>query len=117
MIGRGTTKAEDAQGTPTQSHISPSMIVYEDKTPKQRARRAPDLIGPARYTSIRRQNTQNRARKAPGRASQKEGQPKVTVVQDKKCTMVQKLTPWVFRSRSIKKVNSDEKQITSGGAV
>jgi len=29
--GRGTTKAEDAQGTPTQSHISPSILVYEDK--------------------------------------------------------------------------------------
>jgi len=26
---RGTTRAEDAQGTPTQSHISPSIIVYE----------------------------------------------------------------------------------------
>ena len=30
--GRGTTKAEDAQGTPTHSHISPSILVYEDKT-------------------------------------------------------------------------------------
>ena len=28
--GRGTTRAEDAQGTPTQSHISPSILVYED---------------------------------------------------------------------------------------
>ena len=28
--GRGTTRAEDAQGTPTQSHISPSIQVYED---------------------------------------------------------------------------------------
>ena len=27
---RGTTRAEDAQGTPTQSHISPSILVYED---------------------------------------------------------------------------------------
>jgi len=27
---RGTTRAEDAQGTPAQSHISPSMLVYED---------------------------------------------------------------------------------------
>ena len=31
--GRGTTRAEDAQGTPTQSHISPSILVYEDKLP------------------------------------------------------------------------------------
>jgi len=28
---RGTTRAEDAQGTPTQSHISPSILVYEYK--------------------------------------------------------------------------------------
>ena len=28
--GRGTARAEDAQGTPTQSHISPSIQVYED---------------------------------------------------------------------------------------
>ena len=29
--GRGTTRAEDAQGTPTQSHISPSILVYEEQ--------------------------------------------------------------------------------------
>jgi len=28
--GRGTTRAEDAQGTPFPSHISPSMLVYEE---------------------------------------------------------------------------------------
>ena len=28
--GRGAARAEDAQGTPTQSHISPSILVYED---------------------------------------------------------------------------------------
>jgi len=28
--GRGTTRAEDAQGTPTHSQISPSILVYED---------------------------------------------------------------------------------------
>ena len=28
---RGTTRAEDAQGIPTQSHVSPSILVYEDK--------------------------------------------------------------------------------------
>ena len=27
---RGTTRAEDAQGTPTQSHISLSILVYGD---------------------------------------------------------------------------------------
>ena len=31
LSGRITTRAEDAQGTPTQSHISPSILVYEDK--------------------------------------------------------------------------------------
>ena len=30
--GRGTKRAEDAQGTPGQSHISPSILLYEDKT-------------------------------------------------------------------------------------
>ena len=28
--GSGATRAEDAQGTPTQSHVSPSILVYED---------------------------------------------------------------------------------------
>ena len=28
--GRGATRAEDVQGTPTQSHISPSILVYEE---------------------------------------------------------------------------------------
>ena len=31
LSGRGTTRVEDAQGPPTQSHISPSILVYEDK--------------------------------------------------------------------------------------
>ena len=30
-FGRGTTRAEDAQGTPTRSHISPSLLVYEEQ--------------------------------------------------------------------------------------
>ena len=33
---RGTTRAEDAQGTPTQSHISPSILEYEDKRKSRR---------------------------------------------------------------------------------
>ena len=32
--GRGTARAEDAHGTPTQSHISPSILVYEEKGSK-----------------------------------------------------------------------------------
>ena len=32
FLWEGTTRAEDAQGTPTQSHISPSIQVYEDKS-------------------------------------------------------------------------------------
>ena len=32
VSGRGAARAEDAQGTPTQSHISPSVLVYEAKT-------------------------------------------------------------------------------------
>ena len=30
LSGRGDTRAEDAQGTPTRSHLSPSILVYED---------------------------------------------------------------------------------------
>ena len=30
-MGRGAARAEDVQGTLTQSHISPSILVYEDK--------------------------------------------------------------------------------------
>ena len=30
LSGRGTARAEDAQGTPTQSHISSNILVYED---------------------------------------------------------------------------------------
>jgi hypothetical protein len=35
LPGRGTARAEDAQGTPTQSHTSPSILLYEDKTIKK----------------------------------------------------------------------------------
>ena len=31
-VGRDTTRAEDTQGTLTESHISPSILVYDDKT-------------------------------------------------------------------------------------
>ena len=31
VSGRGTTRAEDAQGTPIQGHMSPNILVYEDK--------------------------------------------------------------------------------------
>ena len=31
LSGRGTTRAEDAQGTPTRSNISPSLGVYKGK--------------------------------------------------------------------------------------
>ena len=30
-VWEGTMRAEDAQGTPTQSRISPSILVYEDE--------------------------------------------------------------------------------------
>ena len=30
MSGRGAARAEDAQGTPTQSRVSPSILAYED---------------------------------------------------------------------------------------
>ena len=33
--GRGAARAGDAQGTPTRSHISPSILVYEDNSEDQ----------------------------------------------------------------------------------
>ena len=41
--GRGTARAEDAQGTPTQSRIPPSILVYEDN----------QVYSNTKYTSIR----------------------------------------------------------------
>ena len=38
--GRGAARAEDAPGTPIQSHISPSILVHEDKVPSN-----PELCG------------------------------------------------------------------------
>ena len=35
---RGTTRAEDALVTPAQSHISPSIPVYEKKSPQDNLR-------------------------------------------------------------------------------
>jgi len=32
LFGRGAARAEDAQVTPTQSDISPSILVYEENT-------------------------------------------------------------------------------------
>ena len=32
LSGRGTTRAENDQETPNQSHISPSILVYEDES-------------------------------------------------------------------------------------
>ena len=54
-IHRGTTRAEDAEGTPTQSHISPSILVYQDNIPEPRP--TPNLVTkktrtPRRKTSL-----------------------------------------------------------------
>jgi len=32
LVGRGAARAENAHGTPTQSHTSPSILVYEEET-------------------------------------------------------------------------------------
>ena len=49
-IGRGAARAEDAEGTPTQSHISPSLPVYEEKCghlwQKRRVGRSSSLATP-----------------------------------------------------------------------
>ena len=44
--GRGATRAEDAPGTPTQSHISPSILVYEENISfPGSAHLGPQLVG------------------------------------------------------------------------
>jgi len=55
LSGRGTTRAEDAQGTPTQSHISPSILVYEDESRRCSRDTYPGSYI-TKYTSIRRLN-------------------------------------------------------------
>ena len=43
--GRGTARAENAQGTPTQSHISPSVLVHEEQPLDRRHARPQDPNG------------------------------------------------------------------------
>ena len=58
VSGRGTARAEDAQETPTQSHVSPSILVYEEKyqsllRPVLRARlRRTRCVGRGREVSL-----------------------------------------------------------------
>ena len=44
LSGRGAASTEDAQGTPTQSHISPSILVYANKghLPEKRLKPRPE---------------------------------------------------------------------------
>ena len=49
LHGRGTTRAEDAQGTPTQSHISRRVLVYEDSMRRQLPSQASRCVQPPRY--------------------------------------------------------------------
>ena len=35
LSGRGTTRAEETHGTPTQSHMSPNFLVFEDEFTSQ----------------------------------------------------------------------------------
>ena len=53
--GKGTLRAEDTPGTPTQSHISPSILVYEDKkapAPREEDARAGEGSALFSYTCI-----------------------------------------------------------------
>ena len=59
-VGRGAARAEDAQGTPTQSHISPSVLVYQENLNPQ----APQ---------VREFDVEASARQATGRDSQMGG--------------------------------------------
>ena len=52
LSGRGAARAEDAEGTLTQSHISPSMLVYEEKSAsKDECGRAHERTNPGEYLS------------------------------------------------------------------
>jgi len=52
--GRETTRAEDAQGTPTQSHISPSILVpgVRGSVRTRRARRLRATRSPAKVAGL-----------------------------------------------------------------
>ena len=50
LSGRGTTRAKDAQGTPTRSHISPIKLVYEDK--KERRTHGPHTLVEGPHTRV-----------------------------------------------------------------
>jgi len=47
LSGKGTKRAENVQGTPTQSHLSSSILVYEDHVIK-----VPSLIAAGAYRGI-----------------------------------------------------------------
>ena len=47
----GTTRAEDAQGTPTQSHLSPSILIGEDKPLHEKRSAASLLLSPHFFAS------------------------------------------------------------------
>jgi len=78
--GRGTARAEDAQGTPTQSHISPSILVYEDKGDEGHARSGPSLcdeptpetLNPKTQTPNPKPQTPNPKPQTPNRGWQSE---------------------------------------------
>ena len=48
LVERGTTRAEVAQGTPTQSHISPSVLVPEENQAASWSSGSPDNL----YTGL-----------------------------------------------------------------
>ena len=58
LSGSGAARAEDAQGTPTQSHISPSILVYKDQT-RRRPKRT-SLTRRLALLYLRRKSTPNR---------------------------------------------------------
>ena len=59
LVGGGTTWEEDAQGTPTQCPISPSILAYEDYTcilVQYTKQNSMGVYEDEDYTCIRRQN-------------------------------------------------------------
>jgi hypothetical protein len=68
--GRGATRVEDAQGTPTQSHISPSILVHEDHISIPTLHSGASLHGPEADIKAVRGNQQSRTWAVPGQPKQ-----------------------------------------------
>jgi len=84
LSGRGTTRVDDAQGTPTQSHISPIILVYKDNRCENRFIRE----------TVSRANPQLSTRSIPaGNGHLTPSRPRLVPARPKVCTRQRTLNP------------------------